>query len=163
MTTNGSPGAIGATGSNQTSVVALDDIKDAGAQMRVDMRPEIVAEHADALWWAMAHRVAYEALIGPIPKGLCLDHLCRVRYCVNPAHLEPVTVRENVLRGISPPAVNARKRLCKNGHALSGRNLYLKTRYGWPGRECRTCKRLLARRWRERRKQARPSVLGASA
>ena len=49
MTTNGSPGAIGATGSNQTSVVALDDIKDAGAQMRVDMRPEIVAEYADEM------------------------------------------------------------------------------------------------------------------
>lgn len=47
----------------------------------------------------MAHRLAYEALVGPIPEGLVLDHLCRVRLCINPAHLEPVTVRENTLRG----------------------------------------------------------------
>lgn len=102
--------------------------------------------------WNMAHRVSYETLVGKIPDGLQLDHLCRVRHCVNPRHLEPVTVRENVLRGISPPAVNARKRFCKYGHRLSGLNLYLKTRHGWPARECRTCKRFLARRWRERQK-----------
>lgn len=47
-----------------------------------------------------AHRYAYEALVGPIPEGLQLDHLCRVRRCVNPAHLEPVTARENVRRGV---------------------------------------------------------------
>ncbi|MFI1562215.1 HNH endonuclease [Streptomyces sp. NPDC020490] len=47
-----------------------------------------------------AHRVAYEDLVGPIPEGLHLDHLCRVRRCVNPEHLEPVTSRENALRGI---------------------------------------------------------------
>lgn len=49
--------------------------------------------------FTVAHRYAYEALVGPIPAGLTLDHLCRVRGCVNPAHLEPVTQAENVRRG----------------------------------------------------------------
>lgn len=48
---------------------------------------------------AQAHRVTYEHLVGPIPEGLDIDHLCRVRACVNPAHLEPVTRRENCRRG----------------------------------------------------------------
>jgi hypothetical protein len=47
----------------------------------------------------MAHRASYEAHVGPIPEGLVLDHLCRVRCCINPRHLEPVTVQENTLRG----------------------------------------------------------------
>jgi hypothetical protein len=49
----------------------------------------------------LAHRIAYEMLVGPVPEGLELDHLCRVTLCVNPAHLEPVTHRENVRRGKS--------------------------------------------------------------
>jgi hypothetical protein len=66
-----------------------------------------------------AHRVAYELALGPIPEGLVLDHLCRNRACVNPAHLEPVTNAENLRRG-------ARGRLvthCPQGHELSGDNL----------------------------------------
>ncbi len=63
-----------------------------------------------------AHRYAYEALVGPIPEGLTLDHLCRTRACVNPAHLDPVTNRENVLRGVGLSAQNARKDRCRNGH-----------------------------------------------
>lgn len=49
----------------------------------------------------MAHRVLYELMVGPIGEGLVLDHLCRMRCCVNPAHMEPVTVRENTLRGLA--------------------------------------------------------------
>ena len=62
------------------------------------------------------HRIAYNELVGPIPDGLTLDHLCRNRWCVNPEHLEPVTNRENVLRGVNPPAQNHRKQKCLKGH-----------------------------------------------
>lgn len=64
------------------------------------------------------HRVAYETWVGPIPAGLTLDHLCRNRRCVNPAHLEPVTNRENVLRGEGITAKLARKTNCLRGHPL---------------------------------------------
>lgn len=60
------------------------------------------------------HRWAYKQLVGPIPDGLGLDHLCRVRHCVNPAHLEPVTNKENTARGINFIAVNIRKTNCSN-------------------------------------------------
>lgn len=63
-----------------------------------------------------AHRLAYRAMIGEIPVGLQLDHLCRNQLCVNPTHLEPVTNRVNSLRGVSFSAVNARKTHCKRGH-----------------------------------------------
>ena len=86
-----------------------------------------------------AHRVAYEAVIGPIPEGLVLDHLCRNRACVNPYHLEPVDDRTNNLRGFSPPAMNARKTHCSRGHEFTPENTYR-----WPNgkRRCRTCHRL---------------------
>lgn len=63
-----------------------------------------------------AHRLIYELLIGPIPPGLHMDHLCRVTLCVNPGHLEPVTQRENNLRGVGASAVNAKKTHCPQGH-----------------------------------------------
>ncbi len=63
-----------------------------------------------------AHRLFYENFIGPIPSGLVLDHICRVRCCVRPDHLEPVTNRTNTLRGIGVTAQNYRKTHCKNGH-----------------------------------------------
>src|SRR5690349_8969939 len=59
-----------------------------------------------------AHRASWQLLRGPIPSGLTLDHLCRNRRCVNPAHLEPVTMRENILRGIGPSAQCAKKTHC---------------------------------------------------
>jgi hypothetical protein len=69
------------------------------------------------------HRIMYEALRGPVPEGLVLDHLCRNRICANVDHLEPVTNRENILRGVGCAAVNARKTHCDHGHPLSGANL----------------------------------------
>ena len=102
--------------------------------------------------WVMAHRFCYEFIIGPIPQGLVLDHGCLTEPCVNPFHVQAVTSRINTLRGNSPPAVNARKIFCKRGHLLVGGNLYRKVRNGWPVRECRTCNRLLARRYRAKRK-----------
>jgi len=85
----------------------------------------------------LAHRICYELLIGKIPDTLGLDHLCRNPSCVNPAHLEPVTHRENVLRGFGASAINAKKTHCPQGHPLSGDNLFVE-RYG--GRRCRLCK-----------------------
>jgi hypothetical protein len=65
-----------------------------------------------------AHRWAYEYFVGPIRAGLTLDHLCRNRRCVNPSHLEPVTIRENLIRGEGVSAVNIRKTHCPKGHPL---------------------------------------------
>jgi hypothetical protein len=75
-------------------------------------------------------------LRGSVPKKLTLDHLCRVRHCVNPSHLEIITRGENVLRGISIPAKNAVKTHCLNGHPLFGPNLY-ERRDGY--RNCKKC------------------------
>lgn len=66
----------------------------------------------------LAHRWAYTHLVGPVPDGLSLDHLCRTPTCVNPDHLEPVTHRENVLRSAGITALNARKTHCHAGHPL---------------------------------------------
>ena len=88
----------------------------------------------------LAHRVAYEQMVGPIPEGLTLDHLCRNRACVNPDHLEPVTMRVNVLRGVGFAGKNARKTHCLRGHAYDAEN----TRHYGPRRRCRACERL---RW----------------
>jgi len=95
----------------------------------------------------VAHRFAYEITVGKIPEGLTLDHLCRVRHCVNPKHLEPVTSKENVLRGIGVSAQNARKTHCKRGHPLSGKNLLVEQ---GGGRQCRECKRERSREWKKK-------------
>ena len=84
------------------------------------------------------HRFAYEALVGPIPDGLEIDHLCRVRHCVNPGHMEPVTSRENTLRGIAPAARNARKTHCKRGHEFTPENTHMRPN---GHRQCRACRR----------------------
>lgn len=87
-----------------------------------------------------AHRVSYELLRGPIPAGLQIDHLCRNPRCVNPAHLEPVTQRENGLRGMSVPARNARKTHCKWGHEFTPENTrWTAGKYGTPHRHCKAC------------------------
>jgi len=93
----------------------------------------------------VAHRVSYCLLIGPIREGMTIDHLCRNRKCVNPEHLEMVTQRENILRGVGLSAMNARKTHCPKGHPLSGDNL---ASHRLPVRVCRTC---ASRRCREYR------------
>ena len=85
-------------------------------------RIKIQTEHGPST--ALAHRVAYETFVGPIPEGLTLDHLCRTRGCINTRDLEPVTRSENNLRGFSPMAGNARKTHCPQGHAYSSENIY---------------------------------------
>lgn len=82
------------------------------------------------------HRLAYQALVGPIPATLQLDHLCRNRACFNPKHLEPVTSRENTMRGENFAAKNAAKTHCVNGHEFTPENTY--PYRGW--RHCRTCR-----------------------
>lgn len=91
----------------------------------------------------VAHRVVYTIYRGQIPDGLPLDHLCRNRGCVNPEHLEPVSMRENTLRGLSPSAVHARKTHCIRGHEFTQENTYLSSR---ESRTCRECARLHERK-----------------
>ena len=81
--------------------------------------------------YLLAHRVIWKALVGPIPVGLQIDHLCRNTTCVNPDHLEPVTHTVNLRRGSS---ANGRKTHCKNGHPFNRKNTYIDPTNG--GRQC---------------------------
>lgn len=85
-----------------------------------------------------AHRYGYEQLVGPIPDGLVLDHLCRNRGCVNPDHLQPVTQQENTLRGFGPAAMLAARTHCDKGHEFTPENT---TPRANGGRLCRQCER----------------------
>lgn len=96
----------------------------------------------------VAHRFAYETFVEPA-DGLDIDHLCRIRNCVNPDHLEPVTRRENLLRGETLTAANTGKTHCPKGHPLVEPNLC----GGMNGRKCKTCKNE-AERERQRRLRA---------
>ena len=100
-----------------------------------------------------AHRFAYELLVGPIPDGLQLDHLCRVRNCVNPDHLEPVTQTENVRRGTSFAVEHAAKTHCPQGHPYEGDNLYIIPTTG--SRSCKACHAVASRKYKARQREAR--------
>lgn len=89
------------------------------------------------LW---AHRMSYELYVGPIPDGMQIDHLCRVRMCVNPAHPEAVTQRENLRRG------SASRTHCRRGHALDG------------GGTCSTCERQRSERASARKRARRQTA-----
>lgn len=97
-----------------------------------------------------AHRFAFELANGPVPAGLQIDHLCRNRSCVNPAHLEAVTARVNTLRSTGQPALNAAKSACHRGHPFDTKNTYVGTD---GARRCRECHRLrgVAKRQKGRR------------
>lgn len=86
----------------------------------------------------MAHRVSYTQYAGPIPAGKDTDHLCRIRNCINVAHLDPVTNRENIFRGTGVGPTNTAKTHCIQGHPFSPENTYR----GKRGRACITCRKL---------------------
>jgi hypothetical protein len=85
---------------------------------------------------ASTHAISWSLLRGPVPEGLQLDHLCRVRICCNPDHLEPVTPRENLMRGQTLAAANAAKTHCSRGHEYSDTNTHVSPQRR---RKCRIC------------------------
>lgn len=105
------------------------------------------------------HRFAWTSQFGDIPPGLVLDHLCRRLLCVNPWHLEPVTQRENMLRGQSPGALAVQTNRCKYGHSLDD------ARPAWnnAGRQCKPCAQRIQRESKRRRRAALKAARQATA
>lgn len=98
--------------------------------------------------YVLVHRFVYQSLVGGIPDGLVIDHLCRNRACSNPDHLEPVTPGENIRRGVFPPKPSH----CPHGHPYSEHAYYRPDRNH---RECRVCNKANMRRQYQKRKAAR--------
>lgn len=91
-----------------------------------------------------AYRFVYRILVGPIPTGMTLDHVCRDKRCVNPDHMEIVTTGENALRGSGPAAMNKRKTHCNKGHLFTPESTYVERLTG--KRHCTPCTRIRQRR-----------------
>lgn len=107
-----------------------------------------MARHEDGTYaQVQAHRFAYRLLVGPVPDGLVMDHLCRNKLCVRPLHLDPVTQRVNVQRGDAAVAHAA----CGRGHPFDAENTYIA-----PNgiRACKTCRRAALARYREKKRKA---------
>lgn len=98
-----------------------------------------------------SHRVAWMMLNGAVPDGLVIDHICRVRNCVNPEHLRAITFVQNVMCGEGPCARHKRKTHCTNGHELTEENVHLRGGGKW--RSCRICERAADKRKRGRRRE----------
>lgn len=101
-----------------------------------------------------AHRFSYEALVGPIPEGMTLDHICRNPPCVWPDHLEPVAIGENTRRGLMPEILRQRAAAithCPKGHPYDDENTYRDSRNC---RQCKECNREQARDYQRRRRAA---------
>lgn len=101
----------------------------------------------------VVHVLAYTLAVGPVPEGKQLDHLCRIRHCFNPAHLEPVTGKVNVLRGAGITAQLARQSTCLQGHPFTPENTYTPPA-GHRRRVCRICQRARVLAYRRRREAA---------
>lgn len=114
----------------------------------------------------MTHRVAYELLVGPIPDGLHLDHLCRNPSCCNPLHLEPVTCRENVLRGAS---YRGEASACVNGHEYTDKSTLWRSDGQRRWRVCRECANERSRaaraekRWKRKSRAKKPELARSAA
>jgi len=103
-----------------------------------------------------AHQWAWIVVNGPVPEGLELDHLCRVRDCTEITHLEPVTHQENMRRSEAGYARGAQLRAkthCPQGHPYEGDNLYTSDAHPASGRMCKECRRAANRRWYRRNVQ----------
>lgn len=106
--------------------------------------------------YRLAHRLSYELHVGDIPEGLTIDHLCRIRRCVNPYHLQAVTRIENVRRSNAVGSVNTRKTHCHRGHLFDEQNTQFRTmRNGNQARVCRECRRL---KWRREHPRQEPKT-----
>ncbi len=97
-------------------------------------------------WYA--HRFVYERVVGPIPEGLTIHHHCENRMCVNPDHLEPMSLRDNLFESDTPARRNSLKTECLRGHPYTPEN----TRRTTFGRSCRTCERELGRLRKQRKR-----------
>jgi HNH endonuclease len=135
-----------------------------GTPLRDRLRARLIIDPSGCLLWTgrvasdgygritvkgapwLVHRIAWELEYGPIPDGLVLDHVrawgCYHRHCANIAHLEPVTVRENLMRADTFQARNAAKTHCDSGHEFTPENTYIYTYKGSRWRQCRTCPRV---------------------
>jgi len=102
-----------------------------------------------------AHRVMYESYTGKNIDGLYSDHLCRVRNCINPDHIEPVDNVTNIMRGEAPSAKNARKTHCNKGHELTSDNIHVRNN-GW--RICKACHATWQRVYRAKVKERKQYV-----
>lgn len=96
----------------------------------------------------LAHRVLYEAWVAPIPEGLEPDHLCEVKACINPDHIEPVTHQENIRRGMAKKTQTH----CKNGHLFKPETTWVTiNKYGTKQRTCWICNKARMRNYSKRR------------